>query len=100
MALHTRPMSVEEFDQWVEDTNELYEYIGGAVVTSPSNAFVSKIAARFIRYLGAFVDDRATSPPNRAATWSLASAMPPTRPISPSNASPNWRIKATIPICR
>jgi Uma2 family endonuclease len=48
-VVQTRRMTVEEFEDFVdlpENADRLFEYIGGEPVESPSNPFVSKIAAR------------------------------------------------------
>ncbi len=61
MAVGTQRLTVEEFDQFVElpeNTDKLFEYIGGEIVEVPSNPYVSHIASRINRRFGNFVEDR------------------------------------------
>jgi Uma2 family endonuclease len=58
MAVQEPSMTVEAFDTWALDQDELFEYIGGRVVEKvASNPKASQIAVRFARYLGQFVED-------------------------------------------
>lgn len=60
MAVQGRRMTVEEFDQFVEqpeNAEKLFEYIGGEVLEVPSNPYSSHLAVRIIRRLAAFVED-------------------------------------------
>jgi Uma2 family endonuclease len=53
-------MSVEEFDEWVEQPEQddkLYEYIGGEIVEVPSNAYASQISMRFVIRMGRFIEE-------------------------------------------
>lgn len=62
MAAERQLTTVEYFDQWVEqpeNLHQLFEYIGGEIVEVPSNPYSSILASRFARYLVAFVDDNA-----------------------------------------
>jgi Uma2 family endonuclease len=61
MVIQNRPMTVEEFDEFValpENEDRLFEFIGGEIVEVPSNPYSSKIAMRFGRHIGNFVDER------------------------------------------
>ena len=58
MAIATRPVPVEEFDQFVllpENANRMFEYIGGEIVEVVSNNFSSEIGASFLIEIGGFV---------------------------------------------
>ncbi len=58
MAIQTRRVSVEEFDRFValpENAERLFEYIGGEVVEVVSNQRSSRIAARIIGFLFAYL---------------------------------------------
>ncbi len=55
-------MTVEEFDRRVEQpeqTNQLYEYIGGEISEVPSNAKASQYSSRFIMRIGVYVEAHA-----------------------------------------
>ncbi len=58
MAVQSKPLTVEEFDRFValpENAERLFEYIGGEVVEVVSNQRSSRIAARIIGFLFAYL---------------------------------------------
>lgn len=55
-----RKMTVQEFDRWVElpeQSDKLYEYIGGEIIEVPSNAKASQLSSRFIIRIGVYVEE-------------------------------------------
>jgi Uma2 family endonuclease len=60
MAVTIKTMTVEQFEVWVnrpENVEHDYEFIGGEIVSAVTHPLASKIAARFARYIGTYVDD-------------------------------------------
>jgi Uma2 family endonuclease len=60
MVIVSRTMSVQEFDKFVDQTDNLdrlFEFIGGEIVEVPSNPFVSKLSARMIGRLQLHMDE-------------------------------------------
>jgi Uma2 family endonuclease len=54
MAVQTRSMTIEEFEQFTqspENEDRLFEYIGGEIVEVPSSAYTSKIASRISGFI-------------------------------------------------
>ena len=60
MLAPTPPVSVEQFEAFIyrpENADRRFELIGGAIAEALSSNRSSRLAARFIRYLDAFVDE-------------------------------------------
>ena len=58
MAVQTRPVTVEEFDQIVmlpENADRRLEYIGGEIVEMVSNSYSSEVAARILYWITHYV---------------------------------------------
>lgn len=51
----TKPMTVAEFDDWVRDQTDDYEYVGGEIFTVVSNNYCSMIAARLLTFVGMYL---------------------------------------------
>ncbi|MCC7451806.1 MAG: Uma2 family endonuclease [Anaerolineae bacterium] len=60
MTVQPRLYTAEEFERFValpENADKTFELIGGEIVEVPSNPYSSKIAMRFGRHIGNFVDE-------------------------------------------
>lgn len=54
MLLLTKHITVEEFEQFVEqpeNADKLFEYVGGEIIEVPSNAFASEISATILFFI-------------------------------------------------
>lgn len=61
MAVNTKTMTVEQFDEWVmrpENTEHDYEFVGGETVNVVTHPLSSKIAGKFLIHIGSFVYDK------------------------------------------
>jgi Uma2 family endonuclease len=60
MVIQTKRYTVEEFDEFVnlpENTDNLFEYVGGEILELPSNPYSAKISIRIASRLLLFVDE-------------------------------------------
>jgi len=60
MVLEKKRVTAEEFEHFVElpeNSERLFELIGGEIVEVPSNPYSSKLGMRFGRHIGNFVDE-------------------------------------------
>lgn len=65
MAVQTRQMTVEEFDQFAAQAGQagrLLEYVGGEIIEVVSNSYASAVAARLSLLPGFQVADRDVFP--------------------------------------
>jgi Uma2 family endonuclease len=61
MAVQTRRMTVEEFDQFIqqpENAERLFEYVGGEIIEVVSSNYSSEVAARILIEIGIFVKNK------------------------------------------
>lgn len=61
MAVQTRRMTVEEFDQFIqqpENADRLFEYVGGEIIEVVSSNYSSEVAARVLIEIGIFVKNK------------------------------------------
>jgi Uma2 family endonuclease len=58
MVLEKKHISVEQFEDFVDlpqNSEKLFEYIGGEIIEVPSNPFSSKISARITTFIGMYL---------------------------------------------
>lgn len=102
MVVHTKPLTVEAFDEWValpEQADQRWEFIAEEIYAEPSNPYASMIAGLIIAALDIYLKSKPIGYVTRKGGSYMVSGQRFAPDVAYINrgSSLNWRTKAITP---